>query len=45
MNTAALRIIALLWLAPILIFFSCLGICIRQRNYLGEAGSLACFMT
>lgn len=44
MNTAALIEIALLCLAPLLIFFTCLGVCIRQRNFLGGAGSLAGFM-
>ena len=43
-TTLTLILTAFLFLAPILVFTSCLYVCIRHRDFLCGSGSLACFM-
>jgi ABC-type sulfate transport system permease subunit len=44
MDALTLTLMAGLYAAPILVFGICVYVCIRRRNFLGGAGSLACFL-
>jgi hypothetical protein len=44
MSTPDYILMAFLWGVPILVFFTCLYLCIRRREFLGGPGSLVCFM-